>query len=61
MKKMDLRSLSGISTNALAKMGKNQSVSTKVIEKICLVLNCQIEDIMEITGTEENTFMKEEK
>ena len=58
---MDLRSLSGISTNALAKMGKNQSVSTKVIEKICLVLNCQIEDIMEITGTEENTFMKEEK
>lgn len=61
MKKMGLRSLSGISTNALAKMGKNQSVSTKVIEKICLVLNCQIEDIMEITGTEENTFMKEEK
>ena len=35
MKKNDLRRLTGISTNALAKMGKNQNVSTKVIEKIC--------------------------
>ena len=32
-------------------MGKNQNVSTKVIEKICTTLKCQIEDIMEITDT----------
>lgn len=61
MKKMDLRSLAGISTNALAKMGKNQNVSTKVIDKICIALNCQIEDIMEITCLDENNYLKEEK
>ena len=51
MKKKDLRKLTGISTNALAKMGKNQNVSTKVIDKICTALKCQIDDIMEITDT----------
>ena len=48
MKKKDLRRLTGISTNALEKMGKNQNVSTKVIDKICTALKCQIDDIMEI-------------
>lgn len=51
MKKKDLRRLTGISTNALEKMGKNQNVSTKVIDKICTALKCQIDDIMEITDT----------
>lgn len=51
MKKKDLRRLTGISTNALAKTGKNQNVSTKVIEKTCTTLKCQIDDIMEITDT----------
>lgn len=49
MNKTDLRSRAGISTNALAKLGKNQSVNTGVLEKICLALDCRIEDIMEIT------------
>ena len=38
MKKKDLRIQSGISTNALAKLGKNERVTTDVLEKVCLTL-----------------------
>jgi len=48
MKKKDLRVASGISTNALAKLGKNENVSTDVLEKICLTLSCDVGDIMEV-------------
>lgn len=48
MKKKDLRLSSGISTNALAKLGKNERVTTDVIEKICCALSCDVGDIMEI-------------
>lgn len=48
MKKKDLRMLSGISTNALAKLGKNERVTTDVIDKICCTLSCDVGDIMEI-------------
>lgn len=53
MKKKDLRMVSGISTNALAKLGKNNRVGTDVLEKICLALNCDIGDIMEIVDENE--------
>ena len=33
--KKDLREMTGISTNALAKMGKGGDVSTEVLRKIC--------------------------
>lgn len=47
MKKKDLRIASGISTNALAKLGRNESVSTDVLEKICLAMKCEIGEIVE--------------
>ncbi|MBR4639031.1 MAG: helix-turn-helix transcriptional regulator [Butyrivibrio sp.] len=47
MMKKDLRDQSGITTNALAKLGKNEHVSTQILEKICRTLNCNIEDICE--------------
>lgn len=47
MIKKDLRIAAGLSTNALAKLGKNEDVSTKVLGKICKALNCDITDIME--------------
>ena len=59
MKKMDLRNAAGISTNALAKLGKNKNVSTGIMEKICLALNCQVEDIMEITDSEDSVKREE--
>ena len=48
MLKKDLREKAGLSTNVIAKMGKGGDVSTQVLRKICEVLDCQIEDIVEL-------------
>ena len=48
MMKKDLIQMAGISTNAMAKMGKGGDVSTQVLRKICTVLDCKIEDIVEV-------------
>ena len=40
MKKKDLRLATGISTTALAKLGKNEHVSTEILTKICKALDC---------------------
>ena len=52
MKKTDLRIQSGISTVALAKLGRNENVNTEVLAKICKTLNCDISDIMEMVPDE---------
>lgn len=59
MSKTELREQSGITTNALAKMGKNEDVSTEVLCKICKVLNCQMEDIVELIINEDEDALKE--
>lgn len=48
IKKMEFRDLVGISNGTLARLGKNEPVSMDVIEKICVSLNCKIEDVVEI-------------
>lgn len=48
MKKMDLVELVGISNGTLAKLGKNESVSLSIIDKICISLDCDICDVVEI-------------
>lgn len=45
--KSDLRLLTGIGTNTLAKLSKNKVVSMEVLMKICANLNCDISDICE--------------
>lgn len=52
MKKGDLCKLTGISTASITKMGKDRYVSTEILDKICLALNCQIEDVVEIVKPE---------
>ena len=52
MKKKDLRLATGITTTALAKLGKNEPVNLEILLKICKVLKCDISDIMEIVETE---------
>lgn len=49
MTRSQLRELAGISTRALAKLGKSEDVSTDVLRKICSVLNCSLSDIVEFT------------
>lgn len=47
MNKTQLKNTAHISTNAVAKLGKNESVSLDTLEKICTALDCNIEDIMD--------------
>lgn len=49
MSKTDLIKSAKISTNAMAKLGKNEDVRVEVLVKICNTLDCNIEDIMELT------------
>jgi DNA-binding Xre family transcriptional regulator len=48
MKKKDLCTLAGISHASMAKLGKNENITTDVLQKICTALHCDIGDIMEI-------------
>ena len=50
MNKTQLREMAKLSTNAIAKLGKNESVSLDTLEKICTALSCSIEDIMTFTS-----------
>ena len=52
MKKKDLCVRAGISPASVTKMGRNGHVTTEILLKICISLNCQIEDIMEIVPDE---------
>lgn len=47
MKKTDLIREAKISSNVLAKMGKEESVSLESIGKICSLLGCHVDDILE--------------
>lgn len=52
MNKSELRELTGIGTNTLAKLSKDQQVSMEVLLKICSKLNCDISDICEFVEEE---------
>ena len=47
-KKGDLVAIAGISPASVTKMGKNGHMSTGVLEKICIALDCRLDDILEI-------------
>ena len=46
--KTQLKDIAHISTNAVAKMSKNEYVSLDTIVKICYALDCVIEDVIEV-------------
>ncbi len=48
MSRTELRIKAGLSTSALAQLGKNDYVSLKIIEKICNALDCDISDVVEL-------------
>ena len=53
MKKKELGEAAGISNSLIAKLGKNENVTVEVLDKICLALNCRLEDIVEILSEDE--------
>ena len=52
MTRTEMRKKAGITTGALAKLGKNESVSTDILVKVCTALQCDLPDIMELTEDE---------
>ena len=55
MNKSQLRDAAGISTNAVAKLGRNEAVSLDTLEKVCCALDCNIEDVLEFVKVSEVT------
>ena len=52
IKKKDLCAMAHISPASVTKMGKSGFVTTEILERICLALDCQIGDVMEIIPEE---------
>ena len=48
MTKTQLRLATGMTSNALAKLGKDESVQLDILVKICEVLECGLNDIVEV-------------
>ncbi|MCH3988134.1 MAG: helix-turn-helix transcriptional regulator [Lachnospiraceae bacterium] len=53
IKKKQLREMSGVSATSIAKLAKGGNVNTDVLLRICVALNCEVSDIMEIVKDEE--------
>lgn len=53
MKKYQLREQVHISSNSVAKLSKDETVSMKVLMKICNILECDIGDICEFYNDNE--------
>ena len=43
----ELAELAGVSTYTINKLNKNENVTVEVLGKICKVLDCSLDDIME--------------
>lgn len=52
MSKTDLLELTGISSRVLAKLSKNETVTTDTLARICTALDCDVSDIMECVKEE---------
>lgn len=52
MNRTELKDAAGISFNILAKLGRNKFVSMESLYKICVALNCGVDDVMEFTNYE---------
>lgn len=61
MNRSELRDKSKISTASLAKLGRNENLTTAVLLKICNALDCDISDIMEVKDGEDNKSVENDK
>ena len=49
MNKTELHELTGLSLSTISKLTNGENVNTEVLERICKTLNCNIEDIVEMS------------
>ena len=59
LKKTDLARLANLSTYTINKMNSNENINIETIGKICLALNCKVDDILEIIS-EDHTSLDSE-
>lgn len=52
MNKEDLKKVANITSNIVSRMSKNAYVNLDSIEKICLAMDCKIEDVVEVIKEE---------
>ena len=48
LRKKDLETLAGVSHYTINKLNRGENVTLEVLEKICLALDCTLDDIVEI-------------
>ena len=48
MKKTDVIRMTGMSSGTFAKLNRNEYVALEVVERICIALDCKIEDVVRI-------------
>lgn len=56
MSKSQLKTVAGVSTASIAKLGKGENITTGVLIKICEGLQCDLVDIMELIDDDKNNF-----
>ena len=59
MTKTDLRKAAGISSSSLAKLSKDENVTTDILMRICSALNVGLNDIVEAVETVEGENISE--
>lgn len=59
MKKVDLKDAAEISSNSIAKLGKNKPVGMDVLMKIATALDCNAEDLFETLNDEDDENAKQ--
>ena len=50
-----LKDLAGVSANIITRLKRDEYISTESIEKICLALNCGVDDILEFIPEKEGS------
>ncbi len=59
MKKVDLKDAAEISSNSIAKLGKNEPVRMDVLMKIATALECKVEELFETLNDEDDENAKQ--
>ena len=52
MKNKDLEALAGINHYTMNKMSRDENVTTDILGKICVALDCKVEDIVDFLPDE---------
>lgn len=50
LRKSDLQRVAGLSASTITKLGHDDTVTIDTLAKICIALNCNLDDIVEIEG-----------